>query len=337
MAAPGTERRIHTVVVGASAGGIEALRHFVGALPKDFPGVVLVVLHIAPLGTSVLPQILTRAGDLPACHPADGDELLPGHVYIAPPDRHLLVDDGRARLGAGPKRNGHRPAIDLLFESAAASHDGGVAGVVLSGVLDDGTAGLMSIKRRGGLALVQDPEEALYEMMPRNAIEYASPDLIGTAVELAAALAAMAEAPPPAQPNGAGNGDVPTYVEVDRGASDTPQPGESSGLTCPECNGGVWEVVDEGVARYRCRVGHEYSAETFLTSQADRVEAALWTALRALEERADVHRRMAERHGRRGLDTFSVRYQERADESVSHAVVLRELIEQFSRTDEEVA
>ena len=327
------ERKIHTVVVGASAGGIEALRHFVAALPADFPGVVLVVLHIAPLGTSVMPQILTRAGDLPACHPEDREELRPGHIYVAPPDRHLLVRPGHVHLSSGPKRNGHRPAIDLLFESAAATYDGGTAGVVLSGVLDDGTAGLLAIRRRGGLVLVQDPEEALYPMMPRSAIEYASPDLIATAADLATALAAMAEAPPPQL--SAKTGTTPVYVEVDRGASGTPQPGESSGLTCPECNGGMWELVDEGVTRYRCRVGHEYSAESFLTNQSDRVEAALWTALRALEERADVHRRMAERQHSRGLDSFGVKYEQRAEEAVGHAVTLRELIEEFARVDQE--
>lgn len=335
MSGPGTERKIHTVAVGASAGGIEALRHFVAELPGDFPGIVLVVVHIAPLGTSVLPQILARAGELPACHPADGDVLEGGHIYIAPPDRHLLVDAGYARLGSGPKRNGHRPAIDLLFETAATAWGDGVAGVVLSGLLDDGTAGLIHIKRRGGLALVQDPEEALYEMMPRNAIEFARPDLVATAGELAVAVAAMAEGPPPA-PVPAPD-DVSPHVEVDRGASDAPQPGASTGLTCPECNGGIWEIVDEGVSRYRCRVGHEYSAESFIVSQGDRVEAALWTALRALEERAAVHRRLADRHRLRGLEQFGVRYERRADEAVSHAVVLRDLIEEFGRVEEGAA
>jgi two-component system, chemotaxis family, protein-glutamate methylesterase/glutaminase len=335
LSAHTTERKVHTVVVGASAGGIEALRQFVGALPRDFPGVVLVVLHISPLGTSVLPQILARAGALPASHPADGEQLEPGHIYIAPPDRHLLVEDGHVRLGSGPKRNGHRPAIDLLFETAAHVHGRGVAGVVLSGLLDDGTAGLIAIKRHGGLALAQDPEEALYTMMPRSAIEFAAPDLIATAAELGLALAAMAEAPPPAahpptEP-------VPPYVEVDRGASNSPQPGTSSGLTCPECNGGMWEVDEAGVSRYRCRVGHEYTETSFVASQADRVEAALWTALRALEERAAVHRRLAERHRHRGLEHFGVRYQRRAEEAVGHGVVLRELIETFSRADEGAA
>jgi two-component system chemotaxis response regulator CheB len=329
------ERRIHTVVVGASAGGIEALRHFVAVLPRDFPAVVLVVLHVAPLGTSVLPQILGRAGDLPASHPADGEALEGGHIYIAPPDRHLLVEDGHVRLGSGPKRNGHRPAIDRLFETAADAHDGGVAGVVLSGVLDDGTAGLIAIKRRGGLAFVQDPEEALYQMMPQSAIEFAAPDLVGTAAELGTALTALAEAPPP-RPKPRVR-EVSGYMEIDRGASDNPQPGSATGLTCPECNGGIWEEVDEGVTRYRCRVGHEYSAESFIGSQSDRVEAALWTALRALEERAAVHRRMAERHRRRGVEVFWSRYEQRAEESVAHAVVLRELIEEFSRADADIA
>jgi two-component system chemotaxis response regulator CheB len=322
------------VVVGASAGGIEALRHFVAVLPTDFPAVLLVVVHVSPLGTSVLPQILERAGDLPACHPIDGEPLEPGHIYVAPPDRHLLVEAGYARLGRGPKRNGHRPAIDRLFETASATYDGGVAGVVLSGALDDGTAGLVTIKRRGGVALVQDPHDALYAMMPQSAIEFAAPDLVASAEQLGRAVAEMAEAPPtrPPQPLPLGP-DQP----VERGASDSPQQGESSGLTCPECNGGIWEIVDQGVSRYRCRVGHEYTAESFLAAQGDRVEAALWTALRALEERAVVHRRIAERQRRRGLEEIARRYESRAEEAVDHAIVLRQLADGFGSTTEDAA
>jgi two-component system chemotaxis response regulator CheB len=238
-------------------------------------------------------------------------------------------------LSSGPKRNGYRPAVDRLFETAAQMYGEGVAGVVLSGVLDDGTAGLIEIKKRGGLALVQDPDEALYAMMPASAIEFAAPDLVAPAAELADALAQMAD-PPPASSQAEAR-ELPEYVEVDRGSSDQPQPGVSTGLTCPECNGGIWETVDEGVSRYRCRVGHEYTMESFVASQADRVEAALWTALRVLEERAAVHRRIAERHRRRGLEEFSTRYVRRAEESVAHGFVLRELIEEFTRSDEGVA
>jgi two-component system chemotaxis response regulator CheB len=182
-------RRIRTIVVGASAGGIEALRDLVGALPEDFEGVVLVVLHVAPDSPSVLPQILARAGALEAKHAEDGAEARPGCIYVAPPDHHLLVTDGHLRLDGGPRLNRHRPAIDLLFRSAAAAYAAGTAGVILSGVLTDGTQGLLAIKRAGGMTFVQDPADALYPAMPQSAIDAVKPDRVGTAHDLGVAIA----------------------------------------------------------------------------------------------------------------------------------------------------
>jgi two-component system chemotaxis response regulator CheB len=307
----------------------------VSALPADFPGVVLVVLHLAPTATSALPQILQRAGRLEAKHPEDGEELRPGCIYVAPPNHHLCVEDGHARLDPGPRLNGYRPAIDALFRSAASAYNGGSAGVVLSGVLDDGTAGLLAIKRAGGLTLVQDPGEALYPAMPESAIEYVHPDHVGSARELGEVLARVAAIPPPDPPLEPGATDVKHIEEVDRGSSDDPQPGDSSGLTCPECQGGIWLSEEDGRARLRCRVGHEYSEETFVAAQGDRVETALWTALRALEERAALHRRMAARAATRSQRTRADRYERGASEAIEQALVLRELLAGFVRNAEE--
>ncbi len=274
-------RPIHTAVIGASAGGVEALRNLVAALPPDYAGALLVVLHVAPAGTSVLPQILSRAGDLPASHAEDGEPIEAGRIYVAPPDRHLLVADGHLSLDRGPRVHGYRPAIDSLFRTAAEAWGRNVVGVVLSGVLDDGTAGLRAIKRRGGLAFVQDPEEALYGAMPRSAIECVEPDLIASASKLGRAIAEIASTPPePLQPVR----DVPdaTFVEVDRGASDSPQPGAPTG-----------------------------------------------TALRALEERGPLLRRIAARQHANGNDRAAEKYSERADQSVQSALVLREVIQRF--------
>jgi two-component system, chemotaxis family, protein-glutamate methylesterase/glutaminase len=338
LSRPEEPGRIHAVVVGASAGGVEALKALVGALPADFPAVVLVVLHLAPTATSLLPQILGRAGSLPASHAEDSVPMEGGHVYVAPPNQHLLVDDGHLRLDRGPRVNGHRPAVDALFRSAAASFGSGTAGVVLSGVLDDGTAGLLAIKRVGGLTFVQDPEEALYDGMPRSAIELARPDHVARAFELGEILRQVAATPPPDPPLEEGAMREEHAKEVDRGSTDRPQPGESIGLTCPECQGGIWVDEEHGTLRYRCRVGHEFSEETFVAEQGNRVETALWTALRALEERAALHRRMAARAADRGQGHRADRYEHGAADAMEQAVVLRELLSTFVRgAEEEVA
>jgi two-component system chemotaxis response regulator CheB len=337
LAAHSESRPVHTVAIGASAGGIEALRNLVAALPVDFSATVLVVLHLPPRGTSVLPQILARAGSLPAAAVEDGMPAEGGRIYVAPPDCHLLAEDGVLRLDHGPRTNGHRPAIDPLFESVARAYGDGCAGVVLSGVLDDGTAGLMAIKRVGGLTLVQDPGEALYDMMPRSAIEVVTPDHVGTAHQLGELLARIVDGTPPDPSPGVERARQELLIEVDRGSSDNPQPGSITGLTCPECNGAIWLDENGDVARFACRTGHEFSIEAFSAAQAERVEAALYTALRTLEERAALYRRMAERHRTSGNTRTAERFALRAENAVQHAFVLREVIEQFDGSRQEGA
>ena len=172
------------VVVGASAGGVEALQRFARALPADFAAPIMVVLHASPTGKSYLPEILSRAGAVPAVHATDGAGVEPGRIYIAPPDEHLVLGDGVMTLAKGPRENGHRPAIDPLFRTAAAAYDSHVAGVILSGTLDDGTVGLSCVKKAGGATLVQDPDDALYRDMPLNAIAYVRPDYVQSVEEL---------------------------------------------------------------------------------------------------------------------------------------------------------
>lgn len=176
------------VVVGASAGGVEVLRALVAELPPDIAAAAFVVLHVAATGRSILPDILTRAGGPPAAHAEDGERIENGRIYVAPPDRHLLLSQDTVSLGDGPKEHGHRPAVDALFRSAARSHEARVVGVVLSGALDDGAAGLRAIKQHGGLTLVQDPEEARYPAMPRAAIASARPHEILPLAALARVL-----------------------------------------------------------------------------------------------------------------------------------------------------
>jgi two-component system chemotaxis response regulator CheB len=326
----------HLVVIGASAGGVQALRELVSELPEDFPAAILVVLHIAPAGTSVLPQILQRVGRLPASSAVDGEAIVGGHIYTAPPDCHLTVDDGRLAVGRGPRVNGHRPAIDSLFRSAAATCGPAVTGVILSGVLDDGTAGLAAIKAHGGHTLVQDPHDAIYTGMPTHAIEGVEPDEILSARELARALVRLAGLRPPEPPPARGplTPGAEAFVEVDRGATDEPQAGSPSGLSCPECGGAIWENFENGTAVYRCRTGHAFSPDSLLALQTDEVERALWTALRAIEERAATHRRLAERVRERGSGDAAIRFDQRADEGIQQAVVVRELLDTLSTLPE---
>ena len=318
------------VVVGASAGGVEALRAVVSELPADLDATVFVVLHLPPSGTSVLPRILGRAGAMSAVHAADGVRFERGCIYIAPPDRHMRFSDGSLRLDRGPRENGHRPAVDPMFRSAADAFGGRVIGVILSGVLDDGAAGLVAIKHGGGATLVQAAADAMYPTMPGAAIEaVGEPDVVGTAGELAAAIVELTRQPPNG-PAPAAVADPPlaeeTFVEVDRGSSEQPHEGRPSGYTCPECHGALWEAHDGPVTRYRCRTGHEFSPESLVTQQHEHVERALWAALRALEEKAAMLRRLSIRlrdHDRR---RSAVRLERKANAILEEAVTVRSVL-----------
>lgn len=318
------------VVVGASAGGVEALRQLVAGLPQDFPAAVLVVLHV-PSGTrSALPSILSRAGKLPAKQAEEGDPLRPGQVLVAGPDQHLIVHDGRVTLSRGPTENGHRPAIDVLFRSAARIGGPRVVGVVLSGALDDGTAGLAAIRSRGGIGVVQDPAEALHPSMPRSAIQGAAPEHVVAVSQMPALLQQLAmeevgedSAPPPSNliqvETALSNMDDKAFDSLDR-------PGDPSNFSCPDCDGTLALIEDEGVLRFRCRVGHAWSAESLLTQQSAAVETALWMALRTLEERAELTRDMSRRAADRGHRRTAEMFEAQSGEAMQAARLVRDLL-----------
>ncbi|MFL5896007.1 MAG: chemotaxis protein CheB [Thermoleophilaceae bacterium] len=314
------------VVIAASAGGVEALQRLVSTLPREFPAPILVVLHVASSGTSVLPQILSRAGMLPAVFPADGDELRRGQVYVAPPDFHMLVDDGHVRLSRGPRENGHRPAADPLFRSAARSRGERVIGVVLSGLLDDGAGGLRFIKQHGGATVVQAPEDAMFAGMPKAAIEATAVDRVVPIDAMATALCELVEqeVAPDSEP-GSADDDVgqlePAIAELVAEAAPTR-------LSCPECGGALWEQEERGIVRYACHVGHAYSLHSLVEEQGRSLETTLWSALRALQERADMQRRLA-RRARSGA--AHRRLETQAAEAERNAARLRELLQTVGR------
>jgi two-component system chemotaxis response regulator CheB len=285
------------VVVGASAGGVEALRALAAQLPEDLPATVLVVLHVTAAGPSALPEILRRSGRLPVAHAVDGEQLAPGRILVAPPDHHLLVSQGHVRVTRGPKENSHRPAIDPLFRSAAAAAGPRAVGVILSGMLDDGAEGLAAVKAAGGVAIVQDPHDATYPSMPRSALGVVDADEIVGMRLLGAAVARWVATPPGAaqqSPVWLGDENVYALDPAEHGA-DEPPPGHVSDQTCPTCGGTLWERSEGGgPLRYRCRVGHAWSAESLFARNAGALEDALWTALRALQERAALARRLSD-------------------------------------------
>jgi two-component system chemotaxis response regulator CheB len=311
------------VCIGASAGGVEALTRLVAPLPRDLAAALLVVLHVPARG-SVLPDILRRAGDLPVAHADAGDPIERGRIYVAPPDLHLVVDNGAVALVRGPKENGHRPAIDPLFRSAARGYGSRVVGVVLSGALDDGSLGLADIKRAGGLTLVQDPDEALYPSMPARAIEHVRPDHVLSIEEIAALLARLS----PSSDDEADGEEEPMDADVtqespDEITAENEAEGTVSRFTCPECNGTLWELDDGGRVKLRCRVGHSFTEESYLVEHAHMLEAALWTALTALEEKADFCRRLAERLAHGGHEISAQRYREQSANAVDQTGLVR--------------
>ena len=315
------------VVVGASAGGVEALMGLVRALPADLPAAVFVVLHVPPTGTSLLPEILSRRGPLPARHPADGEAFRPGQIYVAPPDRHLLVQRGRVCLTRGPRENRARPAVDPLFRSAARAYGPRAVGVVLSGTLDDGTAGLLAVRSRGGVGIAQDPTEALFPSMPLSCIEHGAVDLTLPVADIAATLAHLAREDVAAGDLGPVPRDLDLEVEMaetDAGtAAHDVHPGQPSALACPDCGGVLWELQDGGPLRFRCRVGHAYSTDSLLAQQTEALEDALWAALRGLEEQAALARRLVERADGRRQPTVAARFAEQERAAAERAAVVQ--------------
>jgi two-component system, chemotaxis family, protein-glutamate methylesterase/glutaminase len=320
------------VVIGASAGGVEALTSLVAHLPADLDASLFVVVHIPSSGPSLLPQILSRRGKLPAVHPSDGTRIERGKIYVAPPGRHLILERTRARLVIGPTEHGVRPAVDPLFRSAALTFRERVVGIILSGNLDDGTAGFEIIKGMGGVTIVQNPDDALYDGMIRSAMDAGCVDQVLSTSAMGSALAELVGTATRGETEMTAEGDDEERKELaieklDFGQlhSDD-QPGVVSGFTCPNCSGALWELTDTDVLRFRCRVGHAFAVESLLAEQQDGVEDAFWIALRALEERGALLRRLIDR-AQKGVNRRGIaRYTEEEQIVARRAKTLRDVI-----------
>src|SRR5215203_2630267 len=285
------------VVVGASAGGIDALSRLAAGLPADFPAPVCVVLHTSAQSPGVLDGILNRAGKLPAHAVKGGERPQPGHIYVAPPDHHLVVEPNRLRLTKGPRENRFRPAIDPLFRSAAQVYGPAAVGVVLTGNLDDGAAGLWAIKQLGGVAIVQDPADAAFPSMPQSAINHVQVDHVVPLQGMASLLERVVSTPP-----NEGGVVVPDRIEIEVKIAKEENPGDAgvehlgppSPYACPECHGVLLQMEEKGRVRFRCHTGHAYSTDSLLAAINDAIEESLWNTVRAIDEGARYLRHLAD-------------------------------------------
>jgi two-component system chemotaxis response regulator CheB len=276
----------------------------------------------------VLPGILDRSGPLPAHACKDGEPIRPGRIHVARPDLHLLIEDRRVRTTRGPRENRHRPAVDTLFRSAAVAYGPRVVGVILTGALNDGTAGLAAVKRRGGVAIVQDPDDALFAGMPESALEHVEVDHRLPLSRIPPLLDRIVRQE--AERGGAVPEDMELEAKMARIDPSTPtnvaRLGTPSAFTCPECAGPLWEMEERDLLRFRCRVGHAYTAESMLSEKTEALEAALWAALNTLEEGVDMSRRLAEESRARGHEHAAARFEDRARRTQEQAQLIRQAL-----------
>jgi two-component system, chemotaxis family, protein-glutamate methylesterase/glutaminase len=321
------------IAIGASAGGVEALQALVAGLPADLPATLLVVLHIPRHAPSALPGILRRAGRLPAVPAEHGMPARPSMIYVAPADHHLLIRDRYLELSVGATENGHRPAIDPLFRSAAVAFGAGAIGVVLSGARDDGAAGLTEIVKRGGQAVAQDPDEALHRSMPACALEQVPSAHVLPAAKISTLLAELVGdgAVPieqnPVAPDLAAKNNIAALTPVTINELELARP---SGFPCPSCRGVLFELDGKPAHRYRCRASHAWSPRSLVAGQSVGAQQVLWVALRALEERAAMHLRLAESAEQRERHRAAAMYRGRYERGKAEAMRLHKLIARIS-------
>ena len=312
------------IVIGASTGGVEALCTLLRAFPRDLPASLFVVVHIG--AASALGSILDRCGTIPVVEAREGDKIERGRVYVAPSDRHLLLNNGQVSLSRGPRENRHRPAVDPLFRSAARTYRERVIGVVLTGALDDGSAGLFAIKSRGGIAVVQDPFEAVEPGMPQSAIRSVDVDHCLPLAKIPSLLIKLTRSRMKnSEKSAKEKGRKPDM-------SQTKKPGfrdDAVSFVCPECNGPLYETREGKLIKFNCQIGHSFSPENLTDAHTDALERALWIAVRTLNERVAIHEALAQQQRQRENTPLAERLTETAS-SASHDVkLIREILDRL--------
>ena len=318
------------IVIGASAGGVEALRDLCASLPPDISAAIFIVWHIPSYSQGLLPRMLQPVSQLPVANALHDQAIMPGTITVAPPDHHMLLENDRVRLTQGPRENRFRPAVDPLFRSAAFYCGPRVIGVVLSGSLDDGTSGLWAIKDRGGIAVAQDPIDTLFPDMPTNAIRNVSVDHVVLARDMGPLLERLAREtinlPEPQAPASLSL-EVGSAAMGETDDEDMRQIGDLSQFTCPDCHGSLWRIAEGKIVRFRCRTGHAYSTEALLAELTDSIERTLWESVRGLEENASLLEHLGSHLREHGENGVADEYLRRAAETKASARAVRDAIE----------
>jgi two-component system, chemotaxis family, protein-glutamate methylesterase/glutaminase len=327
------------IVIGASSGGFEAIKRLVSGLPADLAAPIFIVWHMSPDVVGILPDVINRFKTLPAANAVDRDTVIDGRIYVAPPDHHLLLERGNVRLSRGPKENRFRPAIDPLFRSAAYTFGPRVIGVILSGALDDGSAGMWTIKKYGGLAVVQDPVDAQVASMPESVMQTVKVDHVVPIKDMAALLTRLVREDVPEEDNRNGE-DIRTETEIRIAMEDNPLEnnmmkfGELSPYTCPECHGVLTALREGGRMRFRCHTGHGFSADSLLVAVTENIEDNLWNAVRNIQESVILLNHMGDHFSEVNKPKLAAMYFTKAKEAEARATLVREAVsshEQLNR------
>lgn len=328
------------VVIGSSAGGVTALEELIASLPADFTKPIFIVQHFAAETFNYLPETLNRLGKRNAMYPANGTSIKPGNIYIAPPDYHMLIEGNQILVKKGPKENRSRPSIDVLFRSAAYTFGHSVIGIILTGRRDDGSSGMWSIKRMGGITVVQDPLDALHPGMPANILQYVDVDYVVPLAKISNLLSDLTKKP--VKTKSITQDEVKLLkLEVDiaalgdafnKGIQDM---GEHSSLTCPECGGALSTFTEGSLVRYRCHTGHAYTSNTLLDEVAEMAEKKLWQALRSLEEAVMILEKNANKSKEIGNNSAVAEYSIKAQQVRSKVNALKDfVIEQLQSSEQ---
>jgi two-component system, chemotaxis family, protein-glutamate methylesterase/glutaminase len=332
------------IVIGASAGGFQVVVSIVSQLPADLPVPVFVVMHVPAYQPSYLPHILSNSGPLQAVHPADGAKIREGIIYVAPPDHHLLIDNSHVAVKKGPKENGFRPSIDALFRSAAYSYGPGAIGVVLSGALHDGTSGLWSIKRLGGIAIVQDPYDAEYASMPRSALEFVEADYTVRSSEIAGLLVQLSreQLSQKTDTRDIEKGleeRIAKEVQIAAGTNISHKSildlGEPTALTCPECHGALIRINEGNSSRFRCHTGHGFTEDALLEKVMQTTGEMIWQVTRGLQEAEMLLEHMGRHIQDHGDSSRAEKFFIKARELASRAIQFQEVAQRHESLSDE--